>query len=78
MSRPAKEYTVGMILRLIEGSLVPVACMENQPNQCPRCQQCVTLDIWKQIDDAISGVVDHITLEDLLRKELERQSIPVQ
>ncbi|MGI6403415.1 MAG: RrF2 family transcriptional regulator [Oscillospiraceae bacterium] len=78
LSRPAKEYTVGMILRLIEGSLVPVACMENQPNQCPRCQQCVTLDIWKQIDDAISGVVDHITLEDLLRKELERQSIPVQ
>ncbi len=70
---PPKEYTVGMILRLIEGSLVPVACMENQPNQCPRCQQCVTLEVWEQLDQAISNVVDNITLEDLVQKAMERQ-----
>jgi DNA-binding IscR family transcriptional regulator len=62
-----------MILRLIEGSLVPVACMENQPNQCPRCQQCVTLEVWEQLDQAISNVVDNITLEDLVQKAMERQ-----
>lgn len=67
--RPADEYTVGMILRLIEGSLVPVACMEDDPNQCPRCDQCVTLDVWKQLDKAISGVIDHITLADLVEKQ---------
>lgn len=69
LARPAEEYTVGMILRLIEGSLVPVACMEDEPNQCPRCDNCATLDVWKQLDEAISGVVDHITLADLVEKQ---------
>jgi Rrf2 family protein len=65
LARPADEYTVGMILRLIEGSLVPVACMEDDPNQCPRCGICATLDLWKQLDEAIRGVVDHVTIADL-------------
>ena len=69
LGKPAKEYTVGMILRAIEGSLVPVKCMEDEPNQCPRCNQCVTLDVWKRIDDAISGVVDHITLAELAERQ---------
>lgn len=69
LSKPAEDYTVGMILRQIEGSLVPVACMEDETNQCPRCDQCVTLDVWKQLDAAINGVVDHITLADLAAKQ---------
>ena len=69
LSRPAETYTIGMILRLIEGSLVPVACMEDEPNQCPRRDKCVTLDVWKQLNDAISNVVDHITLADLVKKQ---------
>ena len=69
LARPAEEYTVGMILRLIEGSLVPVACMDDNPNQCPRSESCVTLDVWKKIDAAVSGVVDNITLADLVKKE---------
>jgi len=72
LARPANEYTVGMILRLIEGSLVPVACMEDNPNQCPRCESCVTLGVWKQIDEAISNVVDNITLEDLAKQQLQK------
>ncbi len=69
LARPAEEYTVGMILRLIEGSLVPVACMEDDPNQCPRCETCATLDLWKQLDKAISGVVDNVTLADLVQQQ---------
>lgn len=69
LSRPAEEYTVGMILRAIEGSLVPVKCMEDEPNQCPRSSICVTLDVWKKIDEAISSVVDNITLEELAQKQ---------
>jgi Rrf2 family protein len=69
LAKPAEEYTVGMILRLIEGNLVPVACMEDEPNQCPRCDICVTLDVWKQLDEAISSVIDHITLADLAKKQ---------
>jgi len=69
LARAPEEYTVGMILRLIEGSLVPVACMEDEPNQCPRCEKCVTLDVWKELSDAISNVVDHITLADLVERQ---------
>ena len=70
LAHPPEEYTVGMILRLIEGSLAPVACMEDEPNQCPRCDKCATLNlVWKQLDEAISGVVDHITLSDLAEKQ---------
>ncbi len=72
LSKPAEEYTVGMILRLIEGSLVPVACMEDEPNQCPRCEECVTLDVWKQLNDAISGVVDNITLAQLVNNQKKK------
>ncbi|MGE5494968.1 MAG: RrF2 family transcriptional regulator [Burkholderiales bacterium] len=72
LAKPAEEYTVGMILRQIEGSLVPVACMEDDPNQCPRSSMCVTLDVWKQIDEAINGVVDNITLADLVKQQQEK------
>lgn len=72
LARPAKDYTVGEILRLIEGSLVPVACMEDEPNQCPRSSACVTLDIWKQINDAVNSVVDNITLADVAEKQRVR------
>ena len=66
LSRPPEEYTVGMILRAIEGSLVPVACLEDEVNQCPRSDTCATLDVWKQIDDAVNQVVDGTTLADLV------------
>ena len=69
LARHAQEYTVGMILRAIEGSLVPVACMEDEPNECSRSASCVMLDVWKQVDQAISNVVDHVTLADLAGKQ---------
>ena len=68
LARPAEEYTVGMVLRLIEGSLAPVACMDDTPNKCPRSNDCVTLDIWKKLNDPINDVVDNITLADLVNQ----------
>lgn len=66
LTKPPKDYTVGMILRLTEGSLSPVACLEHEPNPCPRQDDCVTLRIWKELDEAIRSVVDKYTLEDLV------------
>ena len=65
LAKPPEDYTVGAILRLIEGSLAPVACLEDEPNQCPRCGTCPTLGIWKKIDHAVAEIVDNITLADL-------------
>jgi DNA-binding IscR family transcriptional regulator len=61
-----KDYTVGMILRQVEGSLAPVACLEGDTNVCERQSECVSLRIWKELDEAIHGVVDKYTLQDLI------------
>ena len=66
LTRQPEEYTVGMILRLTEGSLAPVACLESDVNTCDRSENCVTLRVWEKLKDAIDGVVDHFTLTDLL------------
>lgn len=63
---PANEYTVGDILRITEGSLAPVDCLEGERNGCERADACVTLRLWKELKDAINGVVDKYTLQDLL------------
>ena len=65
MKEPA-QYTVGMILRLTEGSLAPVACLEGDVNTCERQENCVTLRLWKMLNQAVSDVVDQVTLADLV------------
>lgn len=65
LTKDPKEYTAGMILRLTEGNLSPVPCLEDEKNQCSRCDNCATLKLWKKLDDAISGVIDNTTLADL-------------
>ena len=66
LTKKPEEYTVGMILRLIEGSLAPVACLDDDINNCTRADRCQTLILWEKLYDAISEVVDNITLADLI------------
>lgn len=73
MKRP-EDYTVGMILRLIEGNLSTVSCLEDNPNKCRRCNNCVTLEVWQQINDAVNDIIDHVTLQDLLEKQLAKEA----
>ena len=63
---PASEYTVGNILRITEGRLVPVDCLEGDRSGCERADGCVTLRLWRELNDAINGVVDKYTLQDLI------------
>lgn len=59
-------YTVGKILRLTEGSLAPVACLQDEVNDCDRQDSCATLQLWQMLNQAISDVVDKVTLADLV------------
>lgn len=72
--RPPGSYTVGSILRLTEGSLSPVACLEDEVNLCNRQEDCMTLPLWEKLDEAIKGVVDHVTLQDLIDWHYHKQS----
>lgn len=73
LAKKPEEYTVGMILRLTEGSLAPVHCLEKEFNECPRQGECGTLELWNRLDAAIKSVVDTLTLEDLIRWQREKQ-----
>ena len=69
LARKPEEYTAGEILRTTEGSLSPIACIEDQPNRCPRKEKCTTLSFWEGLWQVINEYVDHVTLADLIKKQ---------
>ncbi len=68
IAKDPAEYTVGMILRLTEGSLLPIDCLEDE-EECGRSRSCVTREVWQELYDAICSVVDRITLQDLVERQ---------
>ena len=72
LARTPDKYTVAEILRLTEGSIAPVACLDQEPNECERSAECVTLPIWQGLYDVITEYLEGITLQDILDKEQER------
>lgn len=66
LAQPAEQYTVGQVLRITEGNLSPVACMETEPNLCERSAQCKTLPVWRGLNRVITEYLDSITLQDIL------------
>ena len=66
LTKKPEEYTVGMILRLTEGSMAPVDCVDEELGSCSRMDNCATAVVWKKLNDAISDVIDNITLADLV------------
>ena len=67
LARTPEGYTVGEILRVLEGSLAPVSCADGV-GCCERADRCVTVEVWREIQAAVDGVVDHLTLADLVRR----------
>jgi len=72
LARSPKEYKIGNILRVMEGNLSPLACLEDDPNECPRSEICPTLSFWEGLNRTIEEYVDGITLEDLLKKDTKQ------
>ena len=66
LTKTPGEYTVGNILRLTEGSLAPVACLGQDPVECPRMVECRTLPMWRKLNTMINDYFDGITLADLV------------
>lgn len=72
LKKDPKEYTVGMILRLTEGTLAPVSCVDDDAVECEKEGTCVTYIVWQKMNEAINQVVDNITLADLLEWQLKK------
>lgn len=71
LNRSPDEYIVGDILRLTEGSLAPVACLDCDAEECERADQCRTLPMWRELNDRITDFFDGITIADLMKKDIE-------
>ena len=66
LNRQPKDYTVGSILKLTEGSLAAVSCTSQGPSACGRSACCQTKPMWDKLDNMINEFFEGITLADLL------------
>lgn len=67
LSKPPEDYRVGEILKITEGSLAPVACLEHGESQCPMAKDCPTLPMWKKLNELISGYLDSVSICELMQ-----------
>ena len=72
LARTPDKYTVGDILRITEGSISPVACLDKNPVECERAAECATLPVWQGLYKVIADYLDGITLQDILDKQHDR------
>lgn len=70
LNREAKNYSVGEILRLVEGTLAPVSCLDCTPNKCERAASCRTLPVWEKLNTLICNYLYSVSLADLIDSSL--------
>lgn len=66
LNRPPEKYSVGEILRLTEGTLAPVTCLDCIPNKCEKAVSCRTLPMWEGLNAVITNYLDNYSLADLI------------
>ena len=72
LAKAPDKYTVGEILRLTEGSLSPIACVEQNPVECERNGECAMLPVWQGLYQVINEYLDGITLQNIMDQQRER------
>ena len=69
--KPPEEVILGEVIQLLEGSIAPAECVDN-PETCSRSNLCVTHDIWDEVKEAVSKVLESITLQDLVKRRRQK------
>ena len=69
LAKPARDYTVGEILRLTEGSLAPVSCLDHDLGKCQHSIDCPTLPVWQGLNKIVSDYLNSITLQDIIEQQ---------
>jgi len=71
LTKRPEEYTVGSIIKLTEGSIAPVSCLESQINSCESACRCLTLPMWMKLEELVDGYLESVTLKDLLENNIK-------
>lgn len=74
LSKSPEQYTLAEILRLTEGNLAPVSCLEGETNDCPRAASCITLPVWKGLYDTMNRYLESVTLQSIMDDYQSQQS----
>lgn len=69
LTRKPAEYKVGEILRLTEGDLAPVSCLENGANPCGKANECRTFPMWQNFNRMMNDYFDSIAIADLMQEK---------
>lgn len=70
LARPAEDITLGDIIRVLEGPIAPTDCVADEGGiSCERSGSCVMRSIWCRVRDEINGILDGITLADIVEEE---------
>ncbi len=76
LARPAEEINVLDVLTLMEGTMVPVACLQPGSDACPRAASCRTIPIWEGLEKTISDYLSAYTVRDLMCPVVEAEEAP--
>ena len=68
LTKTPQQYRVGDILRLTEGDLAPVACLEGSCEPCTHSAECRTKPLWNGLYATINEYLDGVTIADLMKK----------
>jgi Rrf2 family protein len=74
LAKTPSQITVGQVLRLTEGSLAPVACLESETNLCDRASYCKTLPMWQGLNQVITDYLDSVNLQSMIEQYKEQSS----
>ncbi len=72
--KPPEEVILSEVIQLLEGSIIVVECVDN-PESCSRSDLCVTHDIWDEVKEAISKVLECVTLQDLVERQKQKDNL---
>lgn len=67
------EYSVGEILRSTEENLAPVSCIREGNIRCDHAEECMTVPMWKELDEITNTYLNGITLQDLISGDKWKQ-----
>jgi Rrf2 family protein len=72
LTKPPHLVKLREVIQLLEGSIAPVDCVNN-PEICNRSELCVTRDVWLELKEAIDGVLEATTLQDLVERQKRKK-----
>lgn len=74
LGKPPQEIVLSEVIQVLEGSITPVECVDDA-NVCSRADICVTRDVWTEVKKAMTGVLESVTLQDLVQQQKDKQNL---